>query len=118
MATKAAPKKKKPAKKKKPKKTPVRAIIRRAAINTDMPEPEEASRPVLRYLAGLHYSTDLNGTTLREMHGHPMFKGVGFSTLEKWSATDGWSERRREVLERWRVQIEARAMCVATAWKC
>jgi hypothetical protein len=68
--------------------------------------PEEADgMRYLRYAAGLHYTTDLRGSTLAAMAKHPVYGAVSLRTLEKWCRKDGWVERRRQNLEAWREQI-------------
>lgn len=111
MATKKAPRKKRPAKKKaKAKKRAVSIQTRAPQVipEQEIPDETNATKEFLRYAAGLHYTTDLNGITLAQLCEHPMFKTVSLKTMERWSVKDGWGDRRREVMERWRVQIEAR----------
>lgn len=71
-----------------------------------VPEPGTESWAYLRFAAQIHYTTDLQGTTVEKMHKHPMFSRVPLSTLQAWSKHDKWVMKRKEVLEKWRAQIE------------
>ena len=135
MATKkAAPKKKAAAKKAAPKKAPpkkpsvrplptktVKKTKRAVTVNLDpeklqkaagievqIPEPDKRTREFLRYVAGLQYTTSLNGISVRELCETGMFSSVPTQTMTKWAMADKWSDRRREILESWREQVEQR----------
>lgn len=119
-AKKKPPRKKKAPAKKKPKRKAIglkkpapfnpAAVAQRIPVpQVVVPEPEDATREYIRYSAMIHYTTELNGTTVEKMcTEHPMFKGIPVRTMQKWMTKDKWSERRQEVLESWRVAVEAR----------
>jgi hypothetical protein len=101
---KAVARRKAPAKKKK---RAVR-ILAPEVVYVDVPEGSDASRRFLQYTAGLQYTTDLNGISVAELNKDPLFQSIPLSTFEKWSVKDNWGPRRRELLDRWRIQIETK----------
>jgi len=110
VMTTPAPKKRPPPKKRsKPKvKTRKAVVMAPEVVKVEIPTDANGSQNWLRYAAGLQYTTDLNGRSVRALCEDPMFASVPLSTMEKWSLKDNWSPRRRELLDRWRAQIEAR----------
>ncbi len=63
---------------------------------------------LIRFSAGVYYTTDLHGTTVAKMHKHPLFSKVCIDTLANWSTQDRWVERRRDNMDNWRRTIEAK----------
>lgn len=70
------------------------------------PPPEGDSDRFLRYSAGIFYTTDLNQCSIADLAKHPIYRAVPQWKLEEWSSADSWVDRRREIQERWRRQIE------------
>lgn len=57
---------------------------------------EGRNRDWLRRLAGIHYTTSLEGISIRAMSEDPIFSSVAEETLEHWSMRDGWVARRNQ----------------------
>lgn len=77
-------------------------------LSLDLPEDSRATQ-YLRVSAGLAYTTDIHGVSLRELSERQPFVGVvTLRQLERWSAEDNWVNRRRDILDNWRRVIEAK----------
>ena len=92
-----------------------RAPVRRAvAVRAeDAPEPEPKKFDIrdnsqLRWLAGLHYATNLEGTSIVEMAKIEPFTMVTEGTLGTWARRDRWIEKRREYRDQIATKIRSR----------
>lgn len=102
------PKKKKKGKKKKAdkKRQPVAKTISVEVPAIVVGPEEESSLTRVRWSAAHYYASNLDGVSIRDMAEHPAFGIVSKSTIERWSREDKWLERRRDMQERIRVQVE------------
>lgn len=87
------------------KRKPVRPLTA-ALVPPENMETETPTLAYLRYSAGITYTANMDGLTVQDLAAMPMFKDVGLSRLQYWRSKDKWDERRREILERWREQLE------------
>jgi hypothetical protein len=62
----------------------------------------------LRREAGIVFVTDPHGLTLEELKTDPRFKPVSMGLLRHWCAVDKWVERRKEIFDRWKKEVEDR----------
>jgi len=65
----------------------------------------QMGRDLLRIMAGQYYAANLNQCSIREMESHPIF-GVAGGSLENWSRSDRWVERRMEFQETIRLRVQ------------
>ena len=101
-------------KKKKAPPAPRPPVKRSIAVRAEgAPEPEAKNFNIrdntqLRWLAGLHYSTSLAGTSIPEMSTVDPFTMVSEATLASWATKDRWIEKRIQYRDQISDKIRAR----------
>lgn len=63
---------------------------------------------MVRREAGIVFVTDPHGVSVSELHQDPRFQSVPLNVLQDWCTEDRWLERRHEVFEKWRHEVEDR----------
>lgn len=91
--------------KKKPAKTPPPKKAKRTPVkrkNAGQPpkttveyDADPNSYPYLRMMAGKDYATDMSQRSIAELQRTPLYEIVPLDTMQRWSAQDGWVEKRR-----------------------
>ncbi len=99
---------------KKPPPAPRPRVKRSIAVRAEgAPEPAPKNFNIrdntqLRWLAGLHYATNLAGTSIVEMSRTDPFTMVSEPTLASWASKDRWIEKRIQYRDRVSEKIRAR----------
>ena len=87
----------------KPKRTPVQPGKKPARASKKQAMSQIAA---LRVLAERTFVFNPEGVSLRELARQPEFKGVSNETLSRWSREDDWLQKRRDVFDSFRKQVE------------
>jgi len=71
-------------------------------------EGDPTSYPYLRALAGEKYITDMDQGSIADWQRTPLFQIIPLETMQRWSAQDGWVEKRRVFFDSIRKRAEAK----------
>lgn len=100
--------------KKTPKRTPVHSSFPKAVAPAEVtrretdPNKNRHARDLIRRESAIVFATDPHGLSVAELHTDSRFCTIPLKTLQEWCTEDKWVERRAEVFDNWRKQVEDR----------